>query len=118
MQESRHGSLWEAEAAVAAALEEFGRLDILVNYAGLGDLAAIEDTSLEVYIDWRWGQRLSAAGFRRGRGAAHRVAQKEVGPVPTYGEQLGGLVPAGEQFQSGYQPGPAGPRGRPALGRW
>ena len=39
----------EWEAAVAAALEEFGRLDILVNNAGLGDLAAIEDTSLE---DW------------------------------------------------------------------
>ena len=37
------------EAAVAAALEEFGRLGILVNNAGLGDLAAIEDTSLE---DW------------------------------------------------------------------
>jgi NAD(P)-dependent dehydrogenase (short-subunit alcohol dehydrogenase family) len=37
------------EAAVAAALEEFGRLDILVNNAGMGDLAAIEDTSLE---DW------------------------------------------------------------------
>lgn len=39
----------EWEAAVAAALEEFGRLDILVNNAGMGDLAAIEDTSLE---DW------------------------------------------------------------------
>jgi NAD(P)-dependent dehydrogenase (short-subunit alcohol dehydrogenase family) len=37
------------EAAVATALEEFGRLDILVNNAGMGDLAAIEDTSLE---DW------------------------------------------------------------------
>lgn len=37
----------EWEAAVAAALEEFGRLDILVNNAGMGDLAAIEDTSLE-----------------------------------------------------------------------
>ena len=39
----------EWEAAVAAALEEFGRLDILVNNAGMGDLAAIEDTSL---ADW------------------------------------------------------------------
>ena len=39
----------EWEAAVAAALEEFGRLDILVNNAGLGDLAVIEHTSLE---DW------------------------------------------------------------------
>ncbi|HET7311738.1 MAG TPA: glucose 1-dehydrogenase [Mycobacteriales bacterium] len=37
-------------AAVAAALEEFGRLDVLVNNAGMGDLAAIEETSLE---DWQ-----------------------------------------------------------------
>ncbi|MEW1952351.1 SDR family oxidoreductase [Terrabacter sp. NPDC080008] len=38
------------EAAVAKAVEEFGRLDILVNNAGLGDLAAIEDTTL---ADWQ-----------------------------------------------------------------
>ncbi len=37
------------EAAVAAAIEQFGGLDILVNNAGMGDLATIEDTSLE---DW------------------------------------------------------------------
>ncbi len=37
------------EAAVAAAIEHFGGLDILVNNAGMGDLATIEETSLE---DW------------------------------------------------------------------
>lgn len=37
------------EAAVAAATKQLGGLDILVNNAGMGDLATIEDTSLE---DW------------------------------------------------------------------
>lgn len=39
----------EWQAAVAATVESFGRLDILVNNAGMGDLATIEDTSLD---DW------------------------------------------------------------------
>jgi NAD(P)-dependent dehydrogenase (short-subunit alcohol dehydrogenase family) len=37
------------EAACAKAVEEFGALDILVNNAGLGDIKAIEETTLE---DW------------------------------------------------------------------
>jgi NAD(P)-dependent dehydrogenase (short-subunit alcohol dehydrogenase family) len=37
------------EAAVGLAVSSFGGLDILVNNAGLGDLAVIEDTSLD---DW------------------------------------------------------------------
>ena len=35
--------------AIGAALAEFGRLDVLVNNAGVGDLATIEETSLESY---------------------------------------------------------------------
>ena len=35
------------EAATARAVEEFGSLDILVNNAGMGDVKAIEDTTLE-----------------------------------------------------------------------
>src|SRR6476620_5830700 len=47
----RHDVTSEAdwEAAVAKAVEEFGSLGILVNNAGMGDLATIEDTSL---ADW------------------------------------------------------------------
>ena len=45
----RHDVASEAdwEAATAKAVEEFGGLDILVNNAGMGDVKAIEDTTLE-----------------------------------------------------------------------
>ena len=39
----------EWERAVGTAAAEFGGLDILVNNAGMGDLAVIEETSLEDY---------------------------------------------------------------------
>ena len=37
----------QAEQAVRDAVEAFGRLDIVVNNAGYGDIAAVEDVSLE-----------------------------------------------------------------------
>jgi len=37
----------QAEQAVHEAVEAFGRLDIVVNNAGYGDIAAVEDVSLE-----------------------------------------------------------------------
>ena len=45
----RHDVTSEAdwEAATATAVEELGGLDILVNNAGMGDLKAIEETTLE-----------------------------------------------------------------------
>lgn len=37
-------------SAVTAVLSEFGRLDVLVNNAGIGDWDRIEDTSLDTYM--------------------------------------------------------------------
>ena len=36
-----------AEAAIAAGVERFGRIDVVVNNAGYADLAAVEDVTLE-----------------------------------------------------------------------
>jgi NAD(P)-dependent dehydrogenase (short-subunit alcohol dehydrogenase family) len=41
----------QANAAVQAALEAFGRLDVVVNNAGYADLASVEDTSDEAFRD-------------------------------------------------------------------
>ena len=67
------------EAAVAAAAEQFGGLDILVNNAGMGDLATIEDTSLE---DWERTISVDQTGVFLGmKTAAAALAASDHGSV-------------------------------------
>ena len=75
-----------AEAAVKTAVETFGRLDVLVNNAGYGNVAPIEDTSL---ADFRaqietnlFGTIIltkAAIPVMRGQGAGHIIQFSSVG---------------------------------------
>ncbi len=75
-----------AEAAVKTAVERFGRLDVLVNNAGYGNVAPIEDTSL---ADFRaqietnlFGTIIvtkAAIPVMRGQGAGHIIQFSSVG---------------------------------------
>lgn len=54
-------------AAVSTVIDQFGGLDILVNNAGMGDLATIEETSLE---DWQRTIGIDQTGVFLGMKAA------------------------------------------------
>lgn len=63
----------EWEAAIAATLDSFDKLDILVNNAGMGDLDAIEDTSLE---DWERTIAIDQTGVFLGMKTAAEALKK------------------------------------------
>ncbi len=67
------------EAACAAAADAFGGLDVLVNNAGMGDLAVIEDTTL---ADWERTVAIDQTGVFLGmRTAAPLLKASEHGSV-------------------------------------
>jgi NAD(P)-dependent dehydrogenase (short-subunit alcohol dehydrogenase family) len=69
----------EWQAAVRSAVGEFGQLDILVNNAGLGDLATIEETSME---DWNRTVSIDQTGVFLGmKTAAEELARSGHGSV-------------------------------------
>ncbi|MBB3655216.1 NAD(P)-dependent dehydrogenase (short-subunit alcohol dehydrogenase family) [Rhizobium sp. BK650] len=75
-----------AEAAVKTAVKTFGRLDVLVNNAGYGNVAPIEDTSLadfraqiETNLFGTVIMTKAAIPVMRGQGAGHIIQFSSVG---------------------------------------
>ncbi len=69
----------EWDAAVAAAVDTHGGLDVLVNNAGMGDLAAIEETTIE---DWNRTVAIDQTGVFLGmKHAAAALKASEHGSV-------------------------------------
>lgn len=76
------------EAAVAAATTAFGRLSVLVNSAGSGHAASIEETTFE---DWRRAMAVNADGTFLGCRAGV-AAMKEAGGAIVNLSSVSGLV--------------------------
>ncbi|WP_114810581.1 oxidoreductase [Paraburkholderia kururiensis] len=81
----------QAEAAVAAAHERFGAVDVLVNNAGYGYLAAIEEgedgdvrAMFETNVYGTWNMIKAALPGMRKRGSGHIVNISSVGGLTTF----------------------------------
>jgi NAD(P)-dependent dehydrogenase (short-subunit alcohol dehydrogenase family) len=91
-------SAWER--AVAAAISRFGRLDVLVNNAGIGGAGRLEDTRLE---DWNRVMDVNAKGVFLGtRAAIPALRQAGGGSIVNISSQLGlvGMDDSSPQYQA------------------
>ena len=91
-------SAWER--AVAAAVSRFGRLDVLVNNAGIGGAGRLEETRLE---DWNRVMDVNAKGVFLGtRAAIPALRQAGGGSIVNISSQLGlvGMDDSSPQYQA------------------
>jgi 3(or 17)beta-hydroxysteroid dehydrogenase len=91
-------SAWER--AVAAARSRFGRLDVLVNNAGIGGAGRLEDTRVE---DWNRVMDVNAKGVFLGTKAAiPALRQAGGGSIVNISSQLGlvGMDDSSPQYQA------------------
>ena len=91
-------SAWER--AVAAAVSRFGRIDVLVNNAGIGGAGRLEETRLE---DWNRVMDVNAKGVFLGtRAAIPALRQAGGGSIVNISSQLGlvGMDDSSPQYQA------------------
>ncbi len=81
----------EWDAVVADTVERFGRLDVLVNGAGVGIPKSIEDTTLE---EWRFVHAVNSEGVFLGCRAAVRVMKAQKSGSIINVSSVAGLVGA------------------------
>jgi 3(or 17)beta-hydroxysteroid dehydrogenase len=88
------------ERAVATAASRFGRLDVLVNNAGIGGAGRLEDTTLE---DWNRVMDVNAKGVFLGTKAAIPAMRRAgAGSIVNISSQLGlvGMDDSSPQYQA------------------
>jgi 3(or 17)beta-hydroxysteroid dehydrogenase len=88
------------ERAVAAAMSRFGKLDVLVNNAGIGGAGRVEDTTLE---EWHRVMEVNATGVFLGTKAAIPALRRAGGgAIVNISSQLGlvGMDDSSPQYQA------------------
>ena len=88
------------ERAVAAAVSRFGKLDVLVNNAGIGGAGRVEDTPLE---EWHRVMEVNATGVFLGTKAAIPALRRAgAGAIVNISSQLGlvGMDDSSPQYQA------------------
>lgn len=87
--------LGQAYAAVDRAIEQFGRIDILVNNVGGGEVEPVEDV-LEETFDRTLALTVKSAFFVAQKVAKHMISRGDGGRIVNMGSQAGTVALPGE----------------------